>query len=71
MLLATLLFSLMNVGVKLVPDIPAVEIIFFRSVISLVISAGVLKYKKVRLWGNNQMWLVFRGLVGATALILY
>ena len=71
MLLATLLFSLMNVGVKLVPDIPAVEIIFFRSVISLVISAGVLRYKKVRLWGNNQLWLVFRGLVGATALILY
>lgn len=71
MLLATLLFSLMNVGVKLVPDIPALEIIFFRSVISLVLSAGVLKFKGISLWGNNHLWLVSRGLVGATALILY
>ncbi|MCG8317870.1 MAG: DMT family transporter [Cytophagales bacterium] len=71
MLLATLLFSLMNVGVKLVPDIPAIEIIFFRSVISLIISAGMLKLRKVNLWGNNHAWLISRGLVGATALILY
>ena len=71
MLLATLLFSLMNVGVKLVPDIPAIEIIFFRSVISLIISAGMLKFRKVNLWGNNHAWLISRGLVGATALILY
>ena len=71
MLLATLLFSLMNVGVKLVPDIPAIEIIFFRSVISLIISVGMLKLRKVNLWGNNHAWLISRGLVGATALILY
>lgn len=71
MLLATLLFSLMNVGVKLVPDIPAIEIIFFRSVISLIISASMLKLRKVNLWGNNHAWLISRGLVGATALILY
>ena len=71
MLLATMLFSLMNVGVKLVPNIPAVEIIFFRSVISLVISAGILKFNGVNLWGNNHFLLVSRGLVGATALILF
>ncbi|MDN5211627.1 DMT family transporter [Fulvivirgaceae bacterium BMA12] len=71
MLLATILFSLMNVGVKLVPNIPAVEIIFFRSVISLVISASILKFNKVNVWGNNHFLLISRGVVGATALILF
>ena len=71
MLLATLLFSLMNVGVKLVPHIPAIEIIFFRSLISLVISAGALRFQNISPWGKNHRWLVARGVIGATALILY
>lgn len=71
MVLAAFLFSLMNVGVKLIPQIPAVEIVFFRSVISLVLSVAILKHQKVNIWGNNRLLLMARGLVGATALILF
>lgn len=71
MLLATLFFSLMNVAVKLVPHIPAVEVVFFRSVISLVLSVGILKASKVSVWGKNKKILILRGISGAMALILY
>ena len=71
MLFATLFFAMMNVAVKLLPHIPAVEIVFFRSVISLVISIGMLKSLKVPVWGNNHLLLILRGASGAVALILY
>ncbi|HAA16166.1 MAG TPA: EamA family transporter [Cytophagales bacterium] len=71
MLLAIFFFSLMNVFVKLVPDIPSVQVVFFRSVVSLVISYGLLKAQKVSIWGNNKPILILRGLTGAIALILF
>lgn len=71
MLLATFLFSMMNVTVKLLPHIPAVEVVFFRSVVSFFISFVVLKATKVPIWGNNKKLLVLRGAAGAMALIMY
>lgn len=71
MLLATFTFMLMKVCVKLIPHIPAVEIIFFRSVISLVISVYFLRIQKVSVWGNNKPVLILRGVSGALALIIY
>lgn len=71
MLVAGFFFALMNVFVKLVPGIPAVEIVFFRSVISLVLSYTILKGRGVYLWGNNKKILLSRGACGAVALVLY
>lgn len=71
MLLATFVFVLMNVGVKYVSHIPAIEVIFFRSIISLVLSAGVLKLKNINLLGNNRKILLFRGIAGSIGLILF
>jgi len=71
MLIATLVFSTMNVAVKLLPHIPAVEIVFFRSAVSLVLSLGILKVVKVPIWGNNYKLLILRGASGAMALVLY
>ncbi|MCC9136374.1 DMT family transporter [Pontibacter silvestris] len=71
MLLSTLFFSLMNVCVKSLAHIPAVEVIFFRSVISLVMSFVVLRRAHVSVWGNNHKWLIARGVTGAAALILF
>ena len=71
MLLATFFFALMNVFVKMVPDIPAVEIVFFRSVISFAISFLLLRAHGVSVWGNNHKILFLRGFTGAVALILY
>lgn len=71
MLLATFLFACMNVLVKWVTHIPAVEVVFFRSIISLVLSFSILKAKGVHVWGNNKPLLIARGASGAVGLILY
>lgn len=71
MFLATFFFALMNVTIKLLPNIPAVEIVFFRSVVSLVLSLGFLKKDKIPIWGSNKKILIARGAAGAMSLILY
>lgn len=71
MLIASFTFTLMKVGVKLVPHIPPIEIIFFRSTISLVISVFALRVQRISIWGNNKLILIARGVSGAIALFLY
>jgi drug/metabolite transporter (DMT)-like permease len=71
MLAASFSFATMNVFVKLVPHIPAVEIILFRSVVSLIISVGLLHMQKVSVWGTNKPILLGRGIAGAISLLLY
>jgi len=71
MLLAVFFFSLMNLFVKLLPHIPAVEIVFFRALVSLIISIVLLKAYKINFWGNNKKVLVLRSATGMIGLILY
>jgi len=71
MIYATFLFAVMNVLVKLLPHIPAVEVVFFRSLVSLVISGVVLRSQGTSLWGVNRPLLILRGATGAVALVLY
>lgn len=71
MLLATFVFAVMNVLIKYVPNIPAVEIILFRSIVSFVMSGVALKYQRVPLLGTNRKILLVRGLAGAIALIMF
>jgi len=71
MLLAVFFFSLMNVFVKLLPHIPAVEIVFFRALVSLIISIILLKAYKINFWGNNKKILILRSATGMIGLILY
>ncbi len=71
MLLAGVFFALMNVSVKYIPHIPAIEIIVFRSVFSLIFSYLVLKKQKEYVFGNNKKWLIIRGIVGSIGLISF
>lgn len=71
MLLATFFFSSMNALVKLVPHLPAIEVVFFRSLISLVMSYLSLRSQHVSIWGKNKGLLMARGASGALALMLY
>lgn len=71
MLMASFTFTLMKVCVKLVPHIPAIEIILFRSVISMAISLYFLTRQRVNIWGNNKPVLIGRGVAGALALVIY
>jgi len=70
MLLATLAFGLMKVFVKYIPSIPTIEIVFFRAIISMILSLVYLLPKKIAVFGNDKGLLAARGLVGAIALIL-
>ena len=71
MMLSTFIFALMNVMVKSVSHIPAVEVVFFRSIISLALSYGMLKNQGISIWGKNKKILFMRGLVGTLALTAY
>ena len=71
MLVAGIFFSLMNVGVKYLDNIPAIEIVFFRSLVTLVISAIMIKRLGISFLGNNKVVLLLRGFFGVIALSLY
>lgn len=71
MLLAGFLFSLMNVSVKLVSHIPAIEIILFRSVFSLIFTYFLIKKAGVPVFGTYKKLLVLRGIVGSIGLIAF
>ncbi len=71
MLVAVLFFSFMGLMVKFLPDIPATQIVFIRSLVSLVISFSLLKAQKVPVMGKNRKYLLLRGIYGAVALVLF
>ncbi|MBC8082143.1 MAG: DMT family transporter [Hymenobacter sp.] len=73
MLLSTFFFALLNVCVKLLPHLPPLEIIFFRSVLSLLLSYGALRQLRVYPWGQpaSRFYLLSRGAAGAVGLALY
>ncbi len=71
MLLAGVFFALMNVSVKYIPHIPAIEIILFRSLFSLIFSYTMLRRQNVNVFGNNKKLLVLRGVVGSVGLISF
>jgi len=71
MLLATFFFAIMNIMVKYIPRIGAIEIVFVRSVVSLVMSYAVIKQQKINPWGDNKKWLIIRGLAGSAGLLFF
>lgn len=71
MLLAGIFFAMMNVSVKYIPHIPAIEIVWFRSVFSLIFTVIVLGKKGIPVFGNNKPNLITRGIVGSISLILF
>ena len=67
---ASLFFSLMTVCVKKIDEaIPIYELVFFRSVFSLIITSLIIKKKKINPWGKNKSLLILRGLLGTIALL--
>ena len=71
MLVSSFAFSLMHLCVKALPHIPVFELVFFRSIVSLLISFTSLKQKKIDVLGNNKKVLLARGFFGVTALTLF
>lgn len=71
MIISSFAFSLMHLCVKALPHIPVFELVFFRSIVSLVISYTMLKSRGVSIMGNNRKVLFARGIFGVTALTMF
>lgn len=71
MLISTALFGMMNALIKNYIGYPTFELIFFRSVTSLVIAYLYLKKYKIPLWGNQKSLLLIRGFLGTTSMVLF
>ena len=71
MILSTLSFALMNALVKYLISYHTFQLVFFRSLGSLIITFSILKSKNIPLLGNQKTLLLIRGLVGVSAMILF
>ena len=71
MLLATLAFSVMNVFVKQLHRIPAMEIVFFRCLVSGLICGVEIARRQLDWKGNNHTLLIARGTFGTLALFAF
>lgn len=67
MVVATVFFSLMGLGVKLVDRLPVHEVILFRALVALLLSGFFLRRAGAGLWGNNRRVLLLRGVFGTIA----
>ncbi len=66
---SALAFSLMTVCIKQTENrIPIYELIFFRSIFSLLVTGSMLKIYGIYCWGKNHKLLLARGLIGTGAL---
>ncbi|GGK75041.1 DMT family transporter [Rufibacter glacialis] len=70
MLLSTFFFAFMNVCVKFLSHLPPMEVVLFRSIISLVLTYTMIRRVKVSPWGNRKPILLLRGLAGAFSLLM-
>lgn len=71
MLLATLAFAVMNVFVKQLDRIPAMEIVFFRCLVSGLICGVEISRRQLDWKGNNHTLLIARGTFGTLALFAF
>ena len=71
MLLATFAFAVMNVFVKQLDRIPAMEIVFFRCLVSAAICGAGIARAGADWKGNNRALLIARGTFGTLALFTF
>ncbi|MFT7579824.1 MAG: drug/metabolite transporter (DMT)-like permease [Myxococcota bacterium] len=72
MVIAALCFSVMGVLVKFVgQSIPSNEVVFFRSVVGLILSVWMIRRHGLSPWGVNKPILILRGLLGFSGLLCF
>ncbi len=71
MLLSTASFAVMNVCIKKVSHIPALEVVFFRCGISALLCFWALRKDGIHWIGTNRKLLLLRGIFGTIALYTF
>ncbi len=70
LILGSFFFSLMTVCVKKIDSsINIFELVFFRSIFSLLITSLIIRKRGIDAWGFNKKLLILRGLLGTLALV--
>lgn len=70
-LISVVLFTTANVFVKTIDYLPTSQIVFMRSLVSLILCATFVIKKGFPFFGNNRKWLFIRGFFGMIALTLF
>lgn len=65
---SVVLFALANVLVKDLRHLPTLQLVFLRSALSLVVTAGYLVYRRLPVLGTNRRWMLIRGIAGVLSL---
>ncbi len=71
MIISTFAFTLLNVTVKKLVYYDTAQIVFFRSLGSLIFTTGFIIYYKLPLIGNNNKLLILRSFVGLMSMSLF
>ena len=71
MLASVVLFTIANICVKVLGDLPTVQLVFMRSVVSLIVCTVYVLTLPSPFFGVNKKWLYVRGFVGMVALSLF
>jgi drug/metabolite transporter (DMT)-like permease len=69
--MSTFFFALMNVCIKKVTSVPAMEVVFFRCGVSMLLCFALLRREKVDWKGSNRLLLLLRGTFGTIALVTF
>ena len=70
MAISAFFFCLMTIFVKIAgQQLPTIQIVFARGLVTLLFTFIIIRRKKIYLWGNNHKILILRGLIGSVALI--
>lgn len=72
-ILSAVFFAFMGASVKLAGDIPTIQKVFFRNIITFVVSFIVIVYNKKKISGSkeNHYFLILRSLFGLTGIFFY
>ncbi len=71
MIMGSFFLGIMSLTIKLTPRIPVFELVFFRSIITFLMTAIIIRQKKLPFWGNNKKLLILRGVFGSAGLLLF
>ncbi|MBM7615006.1 DMT family transporter [Alkaliphilus hydrothermalis] len=71
MILSSLFFALMATFVKLSGDLPTMQKVFFRNLLGLIVTAGIMIRSKQSFAGNNKKYLFYRSLFGLLGVFFY
>tara|TARA_B100000795_G_scaffold4228_1_gene2945 strand:- start:396 stop:1235 length:840 start_codon:yes stop_codon:yes gene_type:complete len=70
MVLSTFAFAIVNMIIKFMDEYSEFQLVFFRSIGSLIITIVHLRLLKINLWGVNKPILFLRGISGVVALLM-